>query len=139
MAFSRNLPPKDKNLSHFNMSFYEGQISTTILLHNCNMLHNCNTLYPGIVHSQSKTVFKKNFVFYPLTGYKLKKIVIPTLIRSFLYPRSKHEKGTNLKNGYFIDFLFLFQGTNCIKSYILHQFLQGTKALTGVARMDFLF
>ena len=133
MAFSRNLPPKDKNLSHFNMSFYEGQTSIMTLL------HNCNTLYPGIVHSQSKTVFKKIFVFYPLTGYKLKKIVIPTLIRSFLYPRSKHEKGTNSKNGYFIDFLFLFQGTNCIKSYILHQFLQGTKALTEVARMDFLF
>ena len=96
------------------------------LLHNCNMLHNYNILYPGIVLFQSKTVFKKNFVFCLSTGYKLKKIVIPTLIRSFLYPRSKHEKGTNSKNGYFIDFLFLFQGTNCIKSYILHHFLQGT-------------
>ena len=72
------------------------------------MLHNYNTLYPGIVLFQSKTVFKKKFVFYPLTGYKLKKIVIPTLIRSFLYPRAKYEKGTNSKNGYFIDFLFLF-------------------------------
>ena len=63
---------------------------------------------------------------HKLPLYKLKKIVIPTLIRSFLYPRSKHEKGTNSKNGYFIDFLFLFQGTNCIKSYILYHFLQGT-------------
>lgn len=95
MAFFKSLPPKDKNLSHFNMSFYEGWTSTMALLHNCNMLHNYNTLYPGIVLFQSKTVFKKNFVFYPLTGYKLKKVVIPTLIRSFLYPRSKHEKGTN--------------------------------------------
>ena len=60
------------------------------------------------------TLFYKNkkifFIFFKpwYNWYKLKKIVIPTLIRSFLYPRAKHEKGTILKNGYFIDFLFLF-------------------------------
>ena len=69
-----------------------------------------NLLIDPIVY----TLFYKNkknfFIFFKpwYNWYKLKKIVIPTLIRSFLYPRSKHEKGTNSKSGYFIDFLFLF-------------------------------